>query len=156
MRRVGKDFLRSAPSIVTRRQHIALDRQRVFEHLAQAETWPRWHPFITGAEWMSPGPWRVGATRKVHLNARYYAYEDLLEWDEGRRLTLRYVESDVPVLNAFAEDLVLKDGPDGGCTLSWTIATESSGLLKPIAPVITRVNAGVLERALHNLAETLA
>ena len=92
-RRVGLDFLDSAPSTFSNTVSIALSPDELFGVLARADTWSRWAKVITDVEYTSPEPHGVGTTRVVTMRGGIVGDEEFLAWAPGQTMAFRFNSS---------------------------------------------------------------
>lgn len=152
MRRVGLDFLYTARIRITGRQRIGAPKEDVFQYLKIGENWPVWHAQISSVEWTSPEPFGVGTTRTVVINNRFTAHEDFILWEENERFVFRFLQSDIPLATALAEDFRLRDQGGGTCELEWTVAGEVGGPLRLFGGVMQWINGRAINRTARALA----
>lgn len=119
-RAVDVDFATTGPNATTRMQRVHASADAAFAVLADGPSWSDW--LGIDVEWTSPEPHGVGTTRTVTATG-LTVDETFLEWEPGRRMSFRFDRSTLPVA-AFAEDYLLIDHPDGGCTLEWSYAYD--------------------------------
>ena len=133
-RPVDSTFATTGPNATTRLQRVHAPAEAAFAVLADGAAWKEW--LGIDVEWTSPEPHGVGTTRTVTTLGATIE-EQFLVWEPGRRLNFCFERSTLPV-NAFAEDYLLIDHPDGGCTLEWSYAYDWAA---PLAPVTRRLFA---------------
>lgn len=129
-RTVDADFASTGPNATTRLQRVHAPAEAAFDVLADGPAWKEW--LGIDVEWTSPEPHGVGTTRTVTTRGASIE-ETFLVWEPGRRMNFRFDRSTLPV-SAFAEDYLLIDHPDGGCTLEWSYSYDWAA---PVA-VVTR------------------
>jgi len=117
-RDVDAEFATTGPNTITRLQRVHAPADAAFAVLADGPAWKEW--LGIDVEWTSPEPHGVGTTRSVTTRGATID-ETFLVWESGRRMAFRFERSTLPV-TAFAEDYLLIDHPDGGCTLEWSYA----------------------------------
>jgi hypothetical protein len=123
-RAVAADALTDLPECHVNAVDLACTPERLFEILADPDSWSRWAPGIRKVEWTSPRPYGVGATRTVSLLGGMQIVEHFTVWDPGREVSFYVCEANQPVWNAFAERYaVVPVGPDA-CRLTWTVAYD--------------------------------
>ncbi|MGH9335399.1 MAG: SRPBCC family protein [Vicinamibacteria bacterium] len=70
---------------------------RVWATLADIGTIDRWNPGIVGSRLTTDMPAGVGARRYCDLGRRMYLREEVIEWEPGERLTMRVVDTNLPI-----------------------------------------------------------
>jgi carbon monoxide dehydrogenase subunit G len=154
-RRVGLDFLDTAPSTFTNTVSIALSPDELFGVLARADTWSRWAKVITNVEYTSPEPHGVGTTRVVTMRGGIIGDEEFLAWEPGKSLAFRFNSSTTATLKAFLEVYTITPTATG-CDLTWSLAMEAGGASKLLAPITDPITNAMFKRFLGNLAKLTA
>ena len=154
-RRVGLDYLTTAPVRFSNSVDIALTPDELFGVLARADTWPRWAKVITHVDYTSPEPHGVGTTRTVTMRGGLLADEEFLAWEPGRRLAFRFNAASTSALEAFVEDYTIVPTASGSA-LTWALGQSLSGPSKVLAPLTRPVTDVVFRRFLRNLRELTA
>ena len=154
-RRVGLDYLETAPVRFDNTVAIALSPDELFGVLARPDTWSRWAKVITDVDYTSPEPHGVGATRTVTMRGGLLADEEFLAWEPGRRLAFRFNACSTSALAAFLE--VYRIEPtETGCDLTWSLAQELKGPSRHLSPLTKPVTDVVFRRFLRNLQRLTA
>ena len=153
MKKVDLDFLETAMFRIKGKQKIGAPKEEVFQYLKPAENWLKWHGQLSRVEWTSPEPFGVGTTRTVVINNRFTAHEDFILWEEDSRFVFRFLQSDIPLATALAEDFHLHDLGDGTCELEWTVAGEVSGILRVFSGLMRWINGRAIRKSARSLAE---
>lgn len=73
---------------------------RVWEALADIGAIHEWNPGVKDARVTSEEPTGPGASRRCDLGGKNYLDELVVEWEEGRRLTMRIVDTNLPFKRA--------------------------------------------------------
>ncbi|MDR7086693.1 carbon monoxide dehydrogenase subunit G [Aeromicrobium panaciterrae] len=148
--RVGLDFVDSAPNRFANSVELNITPEQLFEVLADADSWPRWAKVITNVEWTTPEPRGVGTTRLVTMRGGLLGSEEFLGWDEHTMMAFRFNEASEKRIKAFAEryDIV---PTASGCTLTWTLALEVTGIARHTLGVSKPVLNATFRRFLKNL-----
>lgn len=154
-RKVGLDYLETAPVRFSNTVAIALAPDELFGVLARADTWPRWAKVITHVDYTSPEPFGVGTTRTVTMRGGLVADETFLAWEPGRRLAFRFDAASTSALAAFLEVYTIVETPTG-CDLTWALAQELDGPSKVLTPLTRPVTNLVFRRFLANLQKLTA
>lgn len=87
---------------------------RVWAALADIGTIDRWNPGVIGSQLTTNLAAGVGAARRCDLGGRNYLKEEVVEWETGKRLTLRVVDTNLPIR---AADIRFTLRPDRGGTV---------------------------------------
>ncbi len=94
----------------------------VWEVLADIGNISEWNPGVVSSYVTGDRAGEVGAARHCDLGGKNYLDEEVVEWDEGRLLTIRVVDSNMPFKTA---DIRFTLSPEGEGT-SVTVAPEYS------------------------------
>lgn len=127
-RKVGLEFLDSAPTRFDSVVAVAATPAEIFATFEDAESWPLWAPPIRRVEWTSPEPFGVGTTRTVTMIGGLVGHEEFIAWESGRRMAFRFDAVSRKQVDAFVEDYRVEELGRGACRVSWTMA------LAPIGP----------------------
>jgi uncharacterized protein YndB with AHSA1/START domain len=68
----------------------------VWRVLADIGDIQRWNPGVVSSRNTSAHPTGMGASRHCDLGGQNYLDEEVVEWEEGRRLTMRVVDTNLP------------------------------------------------------------
>lgn len=128
---------------------IAAAPDRVWHTLTADDALVSWAKGITGAEWTTPRPLGVGATRTVTvargaaaLKERFYRWEDVDPQTLRGRMTFYCEAASRPGFTRFGEDVRLEPNV-GGTRLTWAFAADAAPWFAPVLrlgrPVINRV-----------------
>jgi uncharacterized protein YndB with AHSA1/START domain len=149
----GVGFVADAPVriVVTRVMPVA--PERVFDAIADADSWTAWFPGMRRCTWLTPPPHRIGSQRRVVVGP-LRVDERFVVWDRPHRWGFTFTGSNLPLARAGVEVVDLE--PEGdGTRVTYTMALDPPGLMRPgvrlSKPVITRtLGAGLrgLERYL--------
>ena len=123
LRVVDPSFLETAPVRQTLVQTIPASSEETFRCLEDGDSWAGWIPDVEALMWTTPKPFGVGTTRTVTMKQGQLD-EEILVWEEGRRMALYWVRGWVPrAVKAFAEDYVLVPNGKDECELrfSWAL-----------------------------------
>ena len=102
-KRVGLDFVESAPYRFVSTVDLAITPEQLFEVLADETSWPHWASVITKVTWTSPEPRGVGTTRTVEMRGGITGHEEYLVWQPCTRMAFRFNEASTGAIAAFAE-----------------------------------------------------
>ncbi|WP_283616559.1 SRPBCC family protein [Mycolicibacterium poriferae] len=150
-KRVGLDFVESAPYRFVSTVDLAITPEQLFEVLADETSWPHWASVITNVTWTSPEPRGVGTTRTVEMRGGITGHEEYLVWQPCTRMAFRFNESTTGAIAAFAEDYRVTETA-AGCHLTWIMALEPNGPAGRLGLFTGRPVMGWLfQRFLHNL-----
>lgn len=148
--RVDLGFLSDAPIKVTVNQVVACTGQRLWDILADGESWTRWVKPIVGVEWTSPKPLGIGATRTVTMVGGLVGYEEYLAWDAPRHFAFRFNQTTKGGPEAFVEEYRIYDLGNGSCKVSWTMAMRIGGpsarMPGVVAAGMKKANASFLKK----------
>ena len=126
----GDDFLQRAPFRYVSTVEARVPAESMWTVLTADDTLVSWSPLVTGLRWTGTRPFGAGTTREVTLLRILSARERYFRWEEGHRMSFSAVAVSVPGLRRLAEDWVV-EGTAAGSRLVWTLALESSRVLKP-------------------------
>ncbi|GAA5064380.1 SRPBCC family protein [Nocardia callitridis] len=129
---------------------------RVWDALVADDALVSWSPVVTDANWTSPRPFGVGATRNVTYGHVFRVTERLYRWDDDERMSFTVDTASIPGMRRLAEDIRLVDKA-GGTRLTWTFAMEGETplrqfveLVNPVSRFITStIASGVYARLLR-------
>jgi len=150
-RKVGLEFIESAPVRFVNEVTIHASCDEVFEALKDPDSWPRWFSDIQRVEWTSPPPFGVGSTRTVTLKGMT-VYEKFMVWEPGKRFAFYAPKISKPIAHAFCEDYRLEDSGSGTTRLIFTVAMEPRLMLRLAGPV----GRFMMGRTFKNSARSLA
>jgi uncharacterized protein YndB with AHSA1/START domain len=114
---------------------IAAPRDRVWAALADIGSIHVWNPGVAASHVTSKLESGLGAARYCDLGGRNYLHEEVVEFDEGERITMRIVESNLPFDHA---DIRFRLRPQGSAT-HVTVAPEYRLKFGPIGSLMDRV-----------------
>jgi len=134
-RKVGLDFLGSAPARFDAKVEIHATPEEIFDVFEDAHAWTVWAPPITNVEWTSPKPYGVGTTRTVSMMGGLVGYEEFIAWERGKRMAFCFVGASRNNISAFAEDYRVTELGTGKTRVEWTMAMEPVGLGKWTMPL---------------------
>jgi Polyketide cyclase / dehydrase and lipid transport len=150
-RRVGPDFIETAPFRFVSTVDLAITPEQLFEVLADETAWPRWASVITNVTWTSPEPRGVGSTRTVDMRGGITGDEEFLAWEPFTHMAFRFNESTTSSISAFAEDYRVIPTATG-CHLTWVMAMQPNGVAGRLGMAFGRPVMGWLfQRFLYNL-----
>ena len=135
LRKVGAEYLDSAPVRGTLTQDIPASAAATFRALEDAESWPEFIGPITAVTWTSPEPFGVGTTRTITGKGTSID-EEFWGWEDGRSMGFCFTSANVPVFAAFAEEWRVEPTGDDSCRLIWRYGLETPALAKPLQPVL--------------------
>lgn len=101
-----------APKTVVVKQHIAAPIQRVWDVIADNDTWTEWFPAMTECTTTSDPATGVGATRRVIVGA-LEADEIFVTWDEPHQWAFIITRTNIPMATKFLEQLELAEDSTG-------------------------------------------
>ena len=153
-RSVDMSFIDTAPLKISHQVDLEASPQRVFEILADVDTWPRWFKGMNKAEWTSPEPHGVGSTRCVYLMGKVLRVDEtFLAWDPGKHFAFRFDDQSLPLAGAAIEDLRLEDIGNGRCRLRYDVYLELPGPLKLMRPVVQPLLRTIFGRGVRGLMD---
>ena len=146
--RKSLDWIPQAPVCVTRSVRIAAPVDRVWEVVADHESWPQWFGALTGVERIGSGE-GVGGARRVHLKG-LTVEEEFLAWEPGRRFAFTVVRATKPGIRSMVEDLRLEPDGDDATTVRYTQAIQPVAA-RLLAPLLRRTFQKTLDEGLAGL-----
>ena len=135
LRKVGADYLDTAPVRGVLTQLIPAGAAATFRALEDPESWPQFIGPITEVIWTSPKPFGVGTTRDIKGRGTSIS-EEFWGWEDGRSMGFCFTAADVPAFAAFAEEWAVDQLGDDTSRLTWRYGFETPGRLKVIQPVL--------------------
>ena len=138
-KKVGLDFLSSAPARFDAQVEVHATPEQIFEVFEDAHAWTVWAPPITNVDWTSPKPYGVGTTRTVSMIGGLVGYEEFIAWERGKRMAFCFVGASRNNVSAFAEDYRVTALGAGKTRVEWTMAMEPAGVGKWTMPLFAPV-----------------
>ena len=129
----GVDFVDDAPLTVETVLTLRQPPQRVWDVLADNDSWPNWFTSCKSARTTSEPGVGVGATRSMHVDL-FKVDERFIVWDEPRKWAFTIVEANMPIADTVVEVASL-EAHDGGTRLTYTFAGALKPWLRPLTPV---------------------
>lgn len=126
------DWIDRAPVSITRSRRIAATPDRVWEAIADHESWPQWFDALTEVERLGSGE-GVGGRRRVHIKS-IAVEEEFLAWEPGARFAFTLTGASKPLVRSMVEDIRLTPAGDTATTVSYTQAIQpvAAKLLGPV------------------------
>lgn len=134
-------------------QEVPLSPDRLFDVFEDPASWPQWVLGITGVEWTSPMPYRVGTTRTVFFNGGMKVYEEFIAWERGHTMAFMFYGTTQLIWKQFGEHYTVKDLGDNRCELTWTVAYEPAGTFAKLHGLIKTPMKYVLKSYMRSLAK---
>ncbi len=133
---------------------VARPAADVFAVVSDVRNNPRWQRGMMSCEWTSPAPHGLGATydQTAHFLRRDIVSKfEVSEFDPGRKITVRTVESPFPIVETRRVD------PDeaGATRVSVTVGGDASGFFRIAAPVLRQLVARSVRGDYRRLADKL-
>jgi hypothetical protein len=135
-RKVGLEFLDSAPARFDSVVQVRATPAEIFETFEDAHSWTLWAPPIRRVEWTSPKPFGVGTTRTVYMAGGLVGREEFIAWEPGRRMAFRFDAVSRKQVDAFVEDYHVEDLDGRVCRVSWTMALAPTGPGRIVMPLV--------------------
>jgi hypothetical protein len=151
LRPVGIEYLGTAPVRATLRQAIPASAAATFRSFEDPDSWPVWFDALDSVTWTSPPPFGVGTTRDVAVRMGTIS-ERFFAWEDGRRISFHFTETNVPVFGAFCEDYEVVPTGDGECVLVWRYGFECRSAFRLVQPLVAVVFKRLGAKALAQLA----
>ncbi len=153
------EWIENAPQVARISEHITAPPAQVFAAFADASTWPRWFPLMTGARWLDaaggPAGGGVGREREVTLRGFGTFRERFLAFDEPSRFAFTVIASSSSMMKRFGEDYRLT-AEGNGTRFEWIMGAEAAGIGKLVAPGMKLFMQRLLRRAARNVNRYLA
>ncbi len=92
---------------------IEAPHEQVWAALADIGSIHVWNPGVEDSHTTSTADSGLGATRHCDLGGKNYLHEEVVEFDQGRRLTMRITDTNMPFDHA---DIRFRLRPDGDAT----------------------------------------
>lgn len=146
----GLDWITAAPVTVTARRRIAATPDRIWEAIADHETWPQWFDAIDRVEPLEPAH-GVGGRRRVHIRS-ITIDEEFLAWEPGARFAFYVTSLNAPGIRSIVEDVQLAPVGEAATEISYTQALDLAGA-RILGPVLRRALPRALDKALAGLAQ---
>lgn len=129
---VDDRFLTTAPLVMTASVVLPNSPEQVWEALGSDQMWS-WAPGMDRLRWLTPEPREAGCVRELRLGRLITFTEEFYRWDVNQRATFRVTHTTHRVIKGVVEDFLLDAMPDGGTTLTWTMAAAPAGPRPPRA-----------------------
>jgi len=133
-RKVGEDFINSAPERFVNVVEVNASPEKIFEIFEDENQWPLWFKDIVKVTWTSPKPFGVGTTRTVKLKP-LTVYENFIVWETNKRFTFYLTHTSLPLAHALIEDYVLEPIDDGKTKFTYTVVYDPKPILKLAGPL---------------------
>ncbi len=153
-RPVELDFVERAPHEFLTEAELPAPPERVFEVLADIDSWPRWFDDMRAARWTGTQKSGVGATREMTLGI-IRVDETMLCWEPGRRFSFRIDTGTLPLLRAMVEDWQLRP-TQNGTHLVWRVGYDPSLLTRLVHPIARAIFGRQFRRTAEGLKRYLA
>ncbi|MEQ8841592.1 MAG: SRPBCC family protein [Acidimicrobiales bacterium] len=149
------EWIHSAPFQTSASRVLPARPDRVFEALADHESWPEWFDAISEVERYGETPEGVGSNRRVFLNKRVSIDEEFNVWEPGERWGFVVLRTTLPGLDSMSELVTIEDLGDGSSSVTYKMGIDAkfplSFLLKrAVGPMAKNLGA-----ALDNLGRKL-
>ena len=152
---IDLSFMSTTPHSFSAEVELDCSPEQLFDVFEDPDSWAEWVDAITGVEWTSPKPYRVGTTRTVTLLGRQVANEEFIAWDRGKHMAFKFVSGTMPV-DAFGENYEVTDLGGGRCKLRWTLALKQSGPMRLTLIIFAPAMRWVVRRTLGGLKRYIA
>ena len=150
------EWVHSAPFQTSTTRVLDATPDRVFDALADHESWPEWFDAITKVERYGDLHEGVGSKRRIFLNKRVSIDEEFNVWEPGERWGFVVLRSTVPGLNSMSELVTIDDQGDGTSSVTYKMAIDAKF---PLSLVLKRAAEPIAQKlgdALENLGGRLA
>ena len=127
--------------------------EQVFAYVADARSWPKWHPAMPEAEQTSPGQMGIGTTirginkvmgMRMPWTSKVTEYEPNKKWGET-----------ISSGSSLIEEQLTFDSVEGGTKLAVVYDMKVGGFLKLLAPMVIRTMRKQLKTNLSTLKSIL-
>jgi hypothetical protein len=141
------DWVVRAPVVITKTFPLNAPTTRVFDRLADIDTWSEWCGGMKKVRVDGPAS-GVGALRTVWVGMTQ-VQEHFVVWEPARRLTFALTRSNIPGLHSMVEDWAVAPHPDDPdrTLLTVTVGIEAARLLRPFPGLVRALMAGPLKGA---------
>jgi uncharacterized protein YndB with AHSA1/START domain len=148
-------FTSTAPLRSTVTREVGASPDRVFEVLADTDSWSRWFPGLHAATWTSTAPHGVGSTRQVRLGP-LQVDEEFIVWEPGDRFGFTFTDVNLPGTRAGVELVELVPVGAGRTRVAYTIALELLALPPRVTGAAAPVGRLAIGRGLAGLDRHLS
>lgn len=152
---IGLDFFENAPLLVRSTMVAKCAPEDLMETLRGDTVWSEWAPALKKVVWTSKKPYAKNSTREVSLAGGMMVRENFFHWDENERVAFYVTESNIPGLEAFAEDYLIERLGPNETRLTWTVAITNSGFMSYLNPVTAKIMKLVFRGWLKRYSEIL-
>ena len=134
--KVDGAFIDTARQTVVVEQIVRAPIQKVWDTIADNDTWVRWFHDMSSCETTSDPATGVGATRSVVVGA-LEADEEFVTWDEPNVWAFSIVKTNIPMATKFIEQLELETHNEG-TRVTYTGAFDPHMVTKFSYPLVKR------------------
>jgi hypothetical protein len=134
--KVDAAFVETARQKVQVEQIVRAPIQKVWDTIADSDSWPQWFKPMTECVVTSDPRTGVGATRSVVVGS-LEADEEFVTWDEPNVWAFTIVKTNIPIASKFIEQLEL-DTHNDGTLVSYTGAFDPHLVTKLSYPLVKR------------------
>lgn len=135
LKKVGLDYFKVGNTFSTTVE-INASVEEVFALLKKPETWVAAFDGIQELTWTSPEPFGVSTTRTVVIEmpplGKVTLYEEYVLWEENKRFSFYFKETDKKVFSAVIEDYHFEHLEHGRMRLTQHFAYQGAGLFRPL------------------------
>lgn len=144
------EFADVAPSQFDNRAVAEVGSHRVFDVLADINTWPIWFDDFKSGVWTSDPQYGLGSTRDVHIGP-LHVDELMVAWEPGRRFSYAITSINLPLVNGLLADWRLTELDDGKTEVHFTIHYELKRPLVFLHPLLKGVFRSIPRKGLAGL-----
>lgn len=146
------DFADTAPFQAEGTAVAAATPEQIWAVLTDHETWPSWFGTSLKVVKVTSDPATgVGSTRDVTLQGGVTVSERFIVWEENRRWAFTGTAVTMPVLKRLVERCVLEPVDDTHTRITYRMAAELAGPMKPLGKLMQKTVSKALTEAMGNL-----
>ncbi len=131
---VNQDFFNTASVKVINRVDLQASPETLFTLFKDGDAWTEWFNGMHKVTWTSSEPFREGTTRTIHLGL-LITNEYFFTWEENKRFAFYLTETNLPFVEALAEDYLLEKINDTTTRFTYTAAYNPALPIKLLGPI---------------------
>ena len=129
------DFIDEADQRVVTEATVKATPEEVWTVFADNERWPEWCPAAKACRTTSERAEGVGSARFMHFDL-FKVNERFVAWDQPRQWAFTILDANLPGITSVVEHASFEPVGDDETKVTYTIAADLAGYMKPLAPVL--------------------
>lgn len=132
---------------------VAATPAEIWAVLVDCERWPRWFFGVRSCEATSDPAGGVGSTRRVQLTGGARFEERFIAWEPGALWAFTAESMAPPVFRSLVERVTITEVAPGRTSVTYRVAFDPVGWLRPTAPILRAGLRRTLTRAMGRLGD---